>query len=167
MWQKFLNLDWQWAHQIYLTIAHSPWLTRLAVILNFWLIILLAATAMVLLYKKRRPFVYTVVGGLVAYVVANIIAIMHFRPRPFVMHGFSALINESPLTKSFPSNHALAAFALATGIFLVNKKWGYVAYAVAILIALLRVAVGVHYISDIVAGAALGILSVWVAKKFI
>jgi len=58
---------------------------------------------------------------------------------------------------SMPSNHATNAFAFAMTLFLLRKNIiGYVSLAAATLVALSRVYVGVHYPSDILAGALLG-----------
>ncbi|HSE57414.1 MAG TPA: phosphatase PAP2 family protein [Nitrospiraceae bacterium] len=58
---------------------------------------------------------------------------------------------------SFPSDHATFFFSLAVGLFFVSRPLGYLALAHAVLvISLPRVYLGLHYFTDIVAGAALG-----------
>ncbi len=61
---------------------------------------------------------------------------------------------------SMPSNHAVNAFAFATPFFLMLKKEKvrYIVLAIAALVCFSRVYVGVHYPSDVVAGALLGVL---------
>ena len=59
---------------------------------------------------------------------------------------------------SFPSNHAVNSFAFASSIGSFFPKTLVVLAPVAALVGLSRVAVGVHYPADVVAGAALGIL---------
>ena len=59
----------------------------------------------------------------------------------------------------FPSDHATASFAIATAIVLRNRRWGIGALVLATLLSLTRVAIGVHYPSDVLAGAALGAAS--------
>jgi len=60
--------------------------------------------------------------------------------------------------KSFPSSHAVNNFALATvfSFYYRREVWWFVAWAS--LVALSRPAVGVHYLSDIVGGAIIGVL---------
>lgn len=66
-------------------------------------------------------------------------------------------LNRQPFTTSFPSGHAASAAAFATGVALESKGWGAVVAPVAVAVAASRVYTGVHYPSDVVAGAALGI----------
>ncbi|MFE2020493.1 bifunctional phosphatase PAP2/diacylglycerol kinase family protein [Streptomyces sp. NPDC059499] len=66
-------------------------------------------------------------------------------------------LKRQPFTTSFPSGHAASAAAFATGVALESKGWGAVVAPVALAVAASRVYTGVHYPSDVVAGAALGI----------
>jgi undecaprenyl-diphosphatase len=61
-----------------------------------------------------------------------------------------------PTSTSFPSGHAASAFAFATGVALEKPVVGVPLLAVAGAVAYSRVYVGVHYPSDVVAGAAIG-----------
>ncbi|MBW4704193.1 phosphatase PAP2 family protein [Micromonospora sp. RL09-050-HVF-A] len=58
---------------------------------------------------------------------------------------------------SFPSNHATIAGALATAVLLLSPRWGLLAVPLALLAALSRVFVGVHYPHDVLAGLLLGV----------
>jgi undecaprenyl-diphosphatase len=91
--------------------------------------------------------------------LAQVITHVWDRPRPFVAHPDVAhLFVASSPDPSFPSDHATAAFAIAVSIFLRNRRIGAVALAMAAILAVARVAVGVHYPGDVVAGALLGTL---------
>jgi undecaprenyl-diphosphatase len=83
------------------------------------------------------------------------------RVRPFRASSKVMLLIDEPLTRfSLPSGHAAVAFALAAAIAYANPKWGLLAFAVASLVAFGRVASGVHYPTDVAAGAVLGMV-VW------
>ncbi|MDW4898530.1 phosphatase PAP2 family protein [Streptomyces californicus] len=66
-------------------------------------------------------------------------------------------LKRQPVTTSFPSGHAASAAAFATGVALESKGWGAVVAPVAAAVAVSRVYTGVHYPSDVLAGAALGV----------
>ncbi|MFP3986991.1 phosphatase PAP2 family protein [Streptomyces sp. E11-3] len=61
-----------------------------------------------------------------------------------------------PITTSFPSGHAASAAAFATGVALESRGWGAAVAPVALAVGLSRVYTGVHFPSDVLAGAALG-----------
>ncbi len=102
----------------------------------------------------------TVAAGLsagLALLVGKVISEVVDRPRPFVedpsgVHLFTAHAADP----GFPSDHATGAFAVAMAIWLRDKRWGTVALIAAAVLSVGRVAIGVHFPSDVLAGAALG-----------
>ncbi len=68
---------------------------------------------------------------------------------------------------SLPSGHAAAAFVFATVLSFYYPMLMIPAYTLASLIALARVFLGVHYPSDILAGAALGLISAIIGLNLI
>lgn len=60
-------------------------------------------------------------------------------------------------TFSFPSNHALNNFAAATYFYFLYPKLKWILFSSAALIAISRVYLGLHYPSDIIGGAAIGV----------
>jgi diacylglycerol kinase family enzyme/membrane-associated phospholipid phosphatase len=66
-------------------------------------------------------------------------------------------LKRQPFTSSFPSGHAASAAAFATGVALESRGWGAVVAPVAASVAFSRVYTGVHYPSDVLVGAALGV----------
>jgi len=69
------------------------------------------------------------------------------------------------VASSFPSDHAALYFALAATVFSVNRKLGYYAFGLAILLDAARLYLGFHYLSDMIGGAAIGVLCVAVIQK--
>jgi undecaprenyl-diphosphatase len=106
---------------------------------------------------RRRAGVAAGLGAAVALTCGQIVSRLVDRPRPFVadphrVHLFARHVADA----SFPSDHATAAFAIATAVLLRNRRVGAVVLAFAAVLAAGRVAIGVHYPSDVLAGAALG-----------
>jgi undecaprenyl-diphosphatase len=88
------------------------------------------------------------------------------RVRPCNALGWAhTLAIDVPSDCSFPSGHAAGAFAFAVFVFRSNRRAGAILLALASLIALSRVALGVHYPSDVAAGALLGSFLGWTSAR--
>jgi undecaprenyl-diphosphatase len=105
----------------------------------------------------RRASLAAVISAGLGLAVGKVIAELVDRARPFVAdpHGVH-LFSGHAADPGFPSDHATAAFAIAVAILLRNRTWGIVALVAATVLSVGRVALGVHYPSDVLAGAALG-----------
>ena len=81
---------------------------------------------------------------------------------PDFFYHVRLLVNHCSGGSSFVSNHAANHFGLATFFFLTAKplfqRWAWIAFAWAGLVAYAQVYVGIHYPSDIVGGALLGMV---------
>ncbi len=120
--------------------------------------------------NKKRKEVYGYFVALFAalfarFGVENVIHFFYHRPRPFIALHLPHLLSD--MSYSFPSGHTIFMFALATGIFFVNRKFSYFLYASGLVIGLARVMGGVHYPSDILGGAILGILTGYIVYKLL
>ncbi|MGW4033000.1 phosphatase PAP2 family protein [Streptomyces sp. NPDC004838] len=78
------------------------------------------------------------------------------RPRPFVDHKDLEVLVSGKTDYSFVSDHSTMAMAIAVGIFLVHRKFGFAALGLAFAEGFLRVYMGVHYPTDVIGGFALG-----------
>jgi undecaprenyl-diphosphatase len=105
----------------------------------------------------RRAAVAAGLSAGLALAIGQVIANAVDRARPFVadpsgVHTFS----HHAADPGFPSDHATAAFAIAVAIFLRKRSWGIFALIVAAIVSIGRVALGIHYPSDVAAGMLLG-----------
>ncbi|MER6455600.1 MULTISPECIES: bifunctional phosphatase PAP2/diacylglycerol kinase family protein [unclassified Streptomyces] len=76
-------------------------------------------------------------------------------------------LKRQPITTSFPSGHAASAAAFATGVALESPAWGAVVAPVAFSVAASRVYTGVHFPSDVLAGAALGVGAAFLVRRLV
>jgi undecaprenyl-diphosphatase len=122
----------------------------------------IAAAALLLALRRRwRLACYLVVTGAGALVLDPVLKVLVGRLRPVVAHP----VAHAP-GNSFPSGHALGSIVCYGALFLVFlpavperwRKWLGVAIAVLVaLIGISRILLGVHYISDVLGGWAIGI----------
>jgi undecaprenyl-diphosphatase len=106
--------------------------------------------------QNRRMVVEAIISACFALGLNFVIGMLFYRDRPFVAHHVNWLI---PHVKnaSFPSDHATAAFVIATAIWIWSKRDGWIWLFLAAAIALSRVWTGVHYPLDVIAGMVIGV----------
>lgn len=68
--------------------------------------------------------------------------------------------------QGFPSGHATTAFALAAVVGFISERWFYPTLVFAAAVAVSRVTGGVHYPSDVLAGALVGILGAYASRHW-
>ena len=98
-------------------------------------------------------------------IIVSLIRLVWYRPRPFVSLNLIPLMPYAD-KGSFPSGHAAALFALALAVYFFHKKTGIIFFALSGLSVLARVYVGIHWPSDILAGALLGLGSAILVYRF-
>lgn len=111
---------------------------------------------------KRHALVTAVLAGVVALGINYVVGLFWFSPRPFVVlpaHSFTQLVAHTP-DNSFPSDHAAGSFAFAAASWGTTPRWISATFtAIALIVMVARVFVGVHWPIDVVAGMLVGILS--------
>ena len=90
------------------------------------------------------------------------------RPRP-VLDSVPLIrqLKRQPITTSFPSGHAASAAAFATGVALESSGWGAAVAPLATAVVVSRVYTGVHFPSDVLAGAALGVGAAYAVRALV
>ncbi len=150
-----LGHRWEWLDNVMVVSArHLPYFLVLGLIF-----------ALVQISPWRRRLFYTIGLALTMLLSRGIITeTIHFfyhRPRPFVALGFEPLISQDS-GGSFPSGHAALFFALAMGLWYMNRRWGVTYLILALLNGFARIFVGVHYPLDVLGGALIGIGSAYI-----
>ncbi|OGM05780.1 hypothetical protein A2125_01200 [Candidatus Woesebacteria bacterium GWB1_43_5] len=114
---------------------------------------------------KREAVLHALFAVVLVWLLTLAVKNLFQIERPYLLNGGDVLTLTSPLDASFPSTHTAIAFALATAIYLHDKKNGLVFFWGAFLVAVGRILANVHYPFDTIAGAALGILVAWFTGK--
>ena len=143
--------------------AVMPFITSLADKGWFWI-----ALALVLIAIPKTRWIGLTMGVALAFGVIlgnGVIKNVVHRIRPYDFDPTLIVrITKLPDDFSFPSGHTLASMEAATALFLRNKKAGIPALVLAVLISLSRLYVAVHYPTDVIVGAVLGVFFAFAAK---
>lgn len=118
-----------------------------------------ATTTMTRTESRARVIVFAA-AGMAAYVTARLIAFAVDADRPFAtflpVHGIPGAFEGLRTFGSFPSDHAALLGALPVALLYWNRRAAWVWAGISTLLVLARVAVGFHYPSDMIVGAAIG-----------
>ena len=110
--------------------------------------------------RNQRAVWCALIGAGFACAIVAICNAFYDRPRPFEMYpGEVELLFYRPTDPSFPSNIAATAFAFTSGIWLGNRRVGWLLLLPAFLVGFARVFIGVHYPFDILGGALIGLMA--------
>lgn len=134
---------------------------------NAGMVWIVLSVAMLCFKKTRKAGFAGLLALLLGFMCTNVILkpLVH-RTRPWlVVDGLTTLVAEHD-PHSFPSGHTCAAFAAACAWRPhLSKRWGNTALVCAVLMGFSRLYVGVHFPSDVLVGAIVGCLSVWIVYK--
>ena len=154
---------WEAEFLIWLQGLRSPVMDKIMAILSsignaglFWIVL----AVIFLCFAKSRPTGFQMALALImTFIIGNLI-LKHLvdRIRPYDMYEAIEALVIKPSDSSFPSGHASCAFAGATAIYLNNKKVGIAAFILAAAIAFSRLYNQVHYPTDVLAGAFIGVI---------
>jgi len=163
-----MKIEWSVLHTLNNFLFHHDWVEDpLLAYINVSEALFVATLALVFLLANgerlrawRRAALAAVLSAGVALAIGKVISELVDRARPFVVdpHGVH-LFSGHAADPGFPSDHATGAFAVAMAIWLRNRVAGTVALIAAAVLSIGRVAIGVHFPSDVLAGAVLGCLA--------
>lgn len=132
---------------------------RITALGNGGLTWIVAAIVLLLIPKYRKGGMVLAIGLLSGLIIGNLtLKPLFARIRPFdLVEGIELLIS-APTDFSFPSGHTLSSVIAAVILTMINKKFGYIAIPLAVLIAFSRLYLYVHFPSDILGAIVLALL---------
>lgn len=119
---------------------------------------ILLAAVLICFKKTRRAGVTMGVTLLLGFLIGNV-ALKNLigRIRPYELAPDVPLLVDRLRDFAFPSGHTLASVGAATALTLYHRRWGAAALVLAAAIGFSRLYLFVHYPSDVLAGALLGV----------
>jgi undecaprenyl-diphosphatase len=149
-----------------LTNQRTPWLDDVMLLASalgaggfvFWVT---AAIAMV--FPDRRAAAWrTILAGVLTWVVCEHALKPAFdRQRPYEVDSSIVVLDAKPLTRSFPSGHAAAAVAYSLAGARMFRRSALLWWAMAFLVSISRIYIGVHWPTDVLGGVAIGLGCSW------
>lgn len=133
-----------WLNQIFIALS---WIGSLGII---WLLI---AAVLAVLWRRPSIFFTVLAADVLADLAAELGKAIVRRHRPF-----ETQLGPKSNAHSFPSGHTATAFACATVLSSFVPRWRVPLFVLATLIGLSRVYNAMHYPTDVLAGAILGVL---------
>ena len=122
----------------------------------------IAVAILLLCIRRYRKCGVVMLASLLFCTLINTVIFKNLvqRARPFDVIPELTILIKRPSGFSFPSGHASTSFACAWAIMgmKMERKFAVCAFILATLIAFSRVYVGVHYPTDVIAGAVVGII---------
>lgn len=106
--------------------------------------------------EKKLSGILLLAGLTATYFVVGYLKNMVAVPRPFISVADARVLVPKSMEFSFPSGHAVTAFLAATIMSGFFKKTRALWFTMAFLVAFSRIYVGMHYASDVIAGALIG-----------
>lgn len=130
----------------------------------------IACILLMLCFRKTRRAGIAAAAALAISFAFNNLLLKNLiaRTRPYEVFEGVRLLIERQSDYSFPSGHAASSFATAVVMFrMLPKKYGVPALTLAVMIALSRLYVGVHFPGDVAAGALSGtVIALLVSEWF-
>ena len=114
---------------------------------------------------ERERFHYWVLVGISSIGLSNVGVVLFNvawkRPRPYVAFDEIELLFYRATDPSFPANPVAIGFAAGSAAWMANRKLGYWLFGAALVYGMARVYAGVFYPSDVLGGAAVGVVITW------
>lgn len=141
----------------------TPGMVTVAIFCARWMIFVNVILAIVLFVsrspKLRHGAREVFWAFIISIIFASSLSAMLLRHRPFMDHPDVRLLVPIPLNASFPSSHTATAVAIACAMVAADPVIGAISIVIALFVMFGRIAVGVHFPSDILGGIVIGLIS--------
>lgn len=107
----------------------------------------------------REKLIKSVLVPAMMLVFVSVLRKIINRPRPYTALDIEPIIKKEKQGESMPSRHIFSVFMIAMTFLYVCPLWSLAFFVTGIVLGIIRVIGGVHYPSDILVGALIGILS--------
>jgi undecaprenyl-diphosphatase len=151
-WDRAISRRWQetntgWIHHLATTGAHLG---------DGWVWGLFLALAVAFMSTVERPLLWRwAISMAVAGGITTSIKFLWRRQRPLQRRGFYSQTYDK---HSFPSGHATRMGTVTVYVPTLLPKWGWLVLLIALWVGWSRVALGVHYLLDVVVGLVIGVV---------
>ena len=156
-----VNFDWTILHWIQNTLvcpAMDFLMPKITLLGNGGAVWILAAVDLLATKKYRKYGAFLLAGLAIGVLIGNLtLKPLIARPRPCWLDESVQLLIANLTDYSFPSGHTLSSVIGAAGLTKANRKFGFAAIPLAALIAFSRLYLYVHFPTDILAAAVLGV----------
>jgi undecaprenyl-diphosphatase len=120
---------------------------------------------MTFLKKYRQLGVFSLLSGLISYILGDLLKYFFQQPRPFDILGARTIGPWHAGSFSFPSSTTMLAFGLALPFLLERSRFRYFFLILAILVGFSVIYTGFHFPKDVIGGISFSILIVFLLNK--
>lgn len=137
---------------------------------EYVLYLVLIITVLSLFSKKKRNKlmgICTLLSIIVAEIAGKLVSMLHSNNQPFAELSNVNQLIEKAVDNSFPSDHTIIVFACCVTFWIFQKGWSFLWLILAVLVGISRMGVGVHYPADVITGAVISIISVFLVYRYV
>ena len=111
-----------------------------------------------LFFTERHVFYKVILTTSISFLLVSVFRRLINAKRPYEVMDIKPLINKDTKGNSFPSRHVFSVFIIATVYMYIYMPIGITLIILGIILAAVRVLLGVHFLRDVICGAIIGIL---------
>lgn len=142
-------------------VSARPRLVRALLVLNMLAVVFTVAAfslgGVILAFKSTAELVLYLVFAAVPFLAVTLMRRIFDLPRPYEVFDFPVPKAGAKCGRSFPSRHVTSAFLIATLLSGVYLPLAIPVFVAALITSAVRVLLGIHFVRDVLAGAAVGI----------